>query len=479
VADWDVDDCHKMHYAQLPDSNGLDINFTFPLMVGDDWRCMKSDTVQSVHFWFSSRGDQAFIINNIRVGIHADIPASPNEPGFEYSKPGALLWSDQFGPGEFTIREYSRGNQGWYSPSEGVYVPDDHEIVYQCNIWDIPEPFVQTEGTIYWLTISVESTSPLGWKTSLDNFNDDGVWSQFPPPLQWGELRYPPGHQLEDQSIDLAFVVTHKDSFYCTTNLTEIIFGSSPLVIAPASVLDFTAQTPVSMSLRKGPMVAAVDLLSADVRLHIGDLRPDGTSPLVVAGGNGRFDAYMWGAQLIGMSDFSVLWGRGRVDWAAQKVRLSMYLRVNAPGFPPMYAHASGLGRLEQPLIGAEGAADAGQTITLSPGAISLEMVSASAAENPPESEGYALYPCIPNPFNPATTIRYDVPAVGGLVTLKVYDARGSLVRTLVDGVETGGEKSVVWDGRNDGGSPVATGVYFYRLTAFGFDETRKMMLLK
>jgi hypothetical protein len=61
----------------------------------------------------------------------------------------------------------------------------------------------------------------------------------------------------------------------------------------------------------------------------------------------------------------------------------------------------------------------------------------------------FQIYQNVPNPFNPSTAIQYDVPAVGGRVSLKVYDTRGRLVRTLVDRVETPGEKQVTWDGRD------------------------------
>lgn len=93
--------------------------------------------------------------------------------------------------------------------------------------------------------------------------------------------------------------------------------------------------------------------------------------------------------------------------------------------------------------------------------------------------EKFALHQNVPNPFNPTTGIRFDVPAGGGLVTLRIYDVSGRLVRTLVNGVHVAGQKSVTWDGRNDAGSPVATGTYLYRLTGPGFEQTRKMLLLK
>jgi hypothetical protein len=91
----------------------------------------------------------------------------------------------------------------------------------------------------------------------------------------------------------------------------------------------------------------------------------------------------------------------------------------------------------------------------------------------------YALMQNHPNPFNPTTAIDYDIPGAGGNVSLRIYDVKGRLVRTLVDGFKTPGRKTVTWDGRNNGGQSVATGVYFYRMAAPGFEQTRKMVLMK
>ncbi|HEX5132600.1 MAG TPA: FlgD immunoglobulin-like domain containing protein [Candidatus Krumholzibacteria bacterium] len=83
-----------------------------------------------------------------------------------------------------------------------------------------------------------------------------------------------------------------------------------------------------------------------------------------------------------------------------------------------------------------------------------------------------------PNPFNPSTTIRFSLPAATAM-TLRIYDVSGRAVRTLVDGTRGPGELDATWDGRDDRGVSVATGVYFYRLAAAGETLTRKMILVK
>ena len=83
-----------------------------------------------------------------------------------------------------------------------------------------------------------------------------------------------------------------------------------------------------------------------------------------------------------------------------------------------------------------------------------------------------------PNPFNPNTTIRYTI-AQDAHVTLTVYDVAGRRVRTLVDDNKRPNFYKIVWDGKNDNGEQVASGVYFYRLVAGQFTRSKKMVVLK
>ncbi len=83
-----------------------------------------------------------------------------------------------------------------------------------------------------------------------------------------------------------------------------------------------------------------------------------------------------------------------------------------------------------------------------------------------------------PNPFNPSTTIKYELRRAGN-VTLTVYNLLGRHIRTIFSGKQEAGSHVSTWDGRDDQGKQAATGVYFYRLSANGASETRKMLLLK
>ena len=95
-----------------------------------------------------------------------------------------------------------------------------------------------------------------------------------------------------------------------------------------------------------------------------------------------------------------------------------------------------------------------------------------------PSGVSNALVQNYPNPFNPTTMIRFSL-ARNAHVVLTIYDVRGARVRTLLDEARVPGDHRVVWDGRSDAGVRVSSGIYFYRLTAGNFRETKKMVLLK
>lgn len=88
------------------------------------------------------------------------------------------------------------------------------------------------------------------------------------------------------------------------------------------------------------------------------------------------------------------------------------------------------------------------------------------------------LLPAYPNPFNPTTTIPFDL-ATQGRVSLRIFDTQGKLVRTLCDEVMPSGIHQSVWDGRDNAGHHVATGVYFVRLVTGDYQMTRKLVMIK
>ena len=83
-----------------------------------------------------------------------------------------------------------------------------------------------------------------------------------------------------------------------------------------------------------------------------------------------------------------------------------------------------------------------------------------------------------PNPFNPSTTIQYSVTAPGQIF-IKIYNNLGQEVRTVLEEHKQAGEYSIVWDGKDNDGNPLASGAYFYQMRVGDFISAKKMIMLK
>jgi len=109
----------------------------------------------------------------------------------------------------------------------------------------------------------------------------------------------------------------------------------------------------------------------------------------------------------------------------------------------------------------------------------SLNDLSSTITASPPSATSPTrLFSNWPNPFNPSTTIQYELSREGHL-KLEVFDSRGRWVRTLLDGPRPAGPGSILWNGTDGAGRTVASGVYLYQLRAGDFVETKTMVLLK
>jgi hypothetical protein len=98
--------------------------------------------------------------------------------------------------------------------------------------------------------------------------------------------------------------------------------------------------------------------------------------------------------------------------------------------------------------------------------------------ESPAPAAAY-IRPGVPNPTSGGTTIAFGLPDACDAVTLRVYSVSGRLVRTLLDGAVPGGHHAAVWDGCDDGGRDVASGVYVYRLESGTVTLAGKVAMLR
>lgn len=225
-----VDDaCESLplKWIQPPDINqtGIDVRASKPLILADDFLCTEQTLITDITVWGSWRdevepnyeqaGNVVFTLS-----LHADIPDPDPDDQATWSMPGQVLWIEQFQPGSFEYAvEQQKIVEWWMDPLNNLaYTPGDHV----CWRYDFHIPadraFCQ-EGTpdapiVYWLDVQAEPMGPVssefGWKTSYHHWNDDAVWGEGEEPLlgPWQELRYPPEHIWQGESIDLAFSIS-------------------------------------------------------------------------------------------------------------------------------------------------------------------------------------------------------------------------------------------------------------------------------
>ena len=209
-ADWNVGDPYK--YVQLPDSQGWDVSPHDPqdgtfTALADDWVCSETGPVTDIHIWYSWTNDVVHPFD-FEVSIYSDVPAG-TEPG-SFSHPGDMLWGGLFFQNQFPrfwTRPYTNGNQGWYVPG-GTWVQNDHTNMYQLNVTNIANPFIQQAGMTYWLVVEMTGTNSdsIGWKTSLTQNNDSAVWlnTSNRANMKWEKVLDPE----TSAPLDLAFVIT-------------------------------------------------------------------------------------------------------------------------------------------------------------------------------------------------------------------------------------------------------------------------------
>lgn len=209
AADWVPADGHKMHFPQeadLSSDTGLAVYDMAPTRLADDWQCSESGAVTDIHIWVSWKNDQDTSITGADIAIRSD----------SGKEPGGALWSRSFGGEDIGYWVWSANPDGlwWYNPKTGDAQADDHTALIMLSFSvTAQDAFKQTEGTRYWLDVSLDvdeqATEQLGWSNTADSYRNGAVWWDDQDST-WRGLSYPSGHpgaQDEDNQIDLAFVI--------------------------------------------------------------------------------------------------------------------------------------------------------------------------------------------------------------------------------------------------------------------------------
>lgn len=220
-------------WEQPPDvgRTGVDVDGTYdfpqtwpPQILADDFLCETSGPITGIDIWGSWFSDILPVDDATNVqftlSIHADIPAGSGAT--PYSRPGAVLWSERFAPGEFSVTKPPADVQSFYHPGNRWNFSNNHESVYRYR-FDIggDTAFRQTgteqQPVVYWLSVQAyiiheQGYQPTrwGWKTSTEEWNDVAVYARGTDPSTagWQTLPYPTQHEYRDRKMGLAFRVT-------------------------------------------------------------------------------------------------------------------------------------------------------------------------------------------------------------------------------------------------------------------------------
>ncbi len=296
----------EFKWEQRPDltPEGMDVYASSDLLsesvvLADDFNCTQTGDIVEIHVWGSwfldvyPTGGPGNI--PITLSLHTDIPDPDGDTGPEYSRPGNLLWTRTFNPGEYAVYAQLVGGadmiEGFFLPWRLTWMPG-----YDHNCWMYtftlnPGEFVQ-EGTatnpvVYWLDVQARLDGPdshashFGWKTATDHWNDDGVWAFGTDALMtsgWRELRYPADHPFRGESIDLAFAILGEASTSCCEGRVgdaNKVGGDEPTISDASVIIDalfisgdmnkITCIPEADINQSGGPNPGTVDVTIGDV----------------------------------------------------------------------------------------------------------------------------------------------------------------------------------------------------------------------
>ncbi len=453
--------------------------------VADDWFCKSARPVTDIHWWGSyTDWDSAFpppvAPHAFHIGVWTDVPKSEET---DWSHPGEMIWE-------------------WIVPRAELHervVGDDFHPEFMskpdsCFRYDffIPEEqwfHQEKDSTIYWLSIAAlyeeaPDSFVWGWKTREHFFHDDAVFVYDPVQPKIGDVI------IKSEPIaekwDLAFVLTTTEHFL------ELDFGDAPMQRYPTLFEHNGALHIIDPDVYLGQRIdpepdGQPDHTSTgDDNDGINDddgiqfLTPSGdgaTYVEVTASRPGYLNAWM---------DFD-----NNGSWAEPDDQIfrdefipagQSILKVPVPDDaapPPIFSRFR---FSTEPGLSYVGIAIDGEVEDYYAQFIIDDVKNPGAEATIPTS--YYLYQNYPNPFNPGTIIRYDLPKASQ-VNVEIYNLLGQRIRHLVNAETQGpGFVQVVWDGFDDQGTQMVTGMYIYRLTTTDddhvlFSVSKKMLFVK
>ncbi len=213
---WESGQRHKMHWPQLPDftwtGTSMDLS---AVALADDFLCTATGPIEEIHIWATFHNDslpkEGADSLTLELSLYSDRPAD----GAGSGRPDELLWSRTFSPGQYSVHSFHDGPTDWYDPATQTYLSNSHRQTYQYSFFAPEQPFVQQEGTVYWLGLRVAEPGTdyaFGWKTTSRRrqWNSSAV-VLTPPSWNWAPVNYPDAHAHAGAPVGLAFVITAGD----------------------------------------------------------------------------------------------------------------------------------------------------------------------------------------------------------------------------------------------------------------------------
>ena len=487
-----IDDPQSFKWIQNPDLDltGIDVNASREFVLADDFECTVTGPLTEIRVWGSWLNDilpfqEDPLAVEFTLSIHADIPAGTGD--IPWSRPGDLLWEMRLPAGAFNAVPFATDlREGWMDPPD-IWDPAGDTVCWEYTFNFQPlDAFIQlgdpNDPVIYWLDLKAEPLDPsalFGWKTSIDHWNDDAVWGIGEEPYlgPWRELIYPPQHPFFPESIDLAF------SLRGESMPVDLDFGDAPDPRFPTLLASSGARHMIVPGVQLGPQIDpepdGQPTAAADGDDNNGINDEDGViflSPL----GVGQTTFVDVETTVPGNLNLWIDFGRdGSWNEPGDHVLVDVFVPggvVNHP-IPTPASALQGLTyarfRFSSQLgLGPAGPAFDGEVEDY---AVSIFIPTGNEPATPKRVQ---LHNGIPNPFNPHTMIRYELPRQMS-VQLAVYDLRGGMVKVLESGVVGQGIHETPWNGRDANGRPVASGIYVVRLQAEGILQTTKVTLVR
>jgi hypothetical protein len=189
---------------------GLDVNASQNLVLADDFMCTNTGPVTDIHLWGSWLQDTVDPATVFTLSIWSDVPKQTNATGgVTPSHPGIVLWSEPFGPNQYSMCPYTNSTEQFFDPSLPAIIGGDTRVYYFCFFPRVPFRQTGTAAlpTNYWLSVNAQTTAgaqtAFGWHTSYEYYNDVAVWGIAPAPAAWNTMS-----DLQGAPLSMAFKLT-------------------------------------------------------------------------------------------------------------------------------------------------------------------------------------------------------------------------------------------------------------------------------